>query len=231
MVGHRVARLLGQLQHYSVNKHDRRRWLQRLGLVLLTLVILQSIELWAMNGSQNPDLVDIHTFAPTIQLDLRYATTNNFTQQKLYPHARCLLRPNVAMRLAKVQADLEAQGLGLKVYDCYRPLSVQKLMWKIVPNPDYVANPKIGSRHNRGSAVDLTLIDAQGNELAMPSNFDEFSPKSHIDYQGGSSETIRNRNLLLQAMKKRGFVPLQSEWWHFDAPNWRNYELMDIPFK
>lgn len=229
MVGHRVAQLVRQLQCYLTETRDRRRWFRHLSSVLLVLIIIQSVTLWAVNASQNSNLVNIHTISPAIQLDLRYATTNNFTHQKLYSRARCLLRPDTAVRLAKVQADLKTQGLGLKVYDCYRPLSVQKLMWEIMPNANYVANPKVGSRHNRGSAVDLTLIDAKGKELPMPSSFDEFSPKSHIDYDGGSPETIHNRNLLLQAMKKRGFVPLNSEWWHFDAPDWRNYELMDVP--
>lgn len=181
--------------------------------------------------AQEPVLVDIHTIAPTIQLDLRYATVNNFTNQKLYTQARCLLRPEAAAQLAKVQLDLEAKGLGLKVFDCYRPLSVQKRMWEIVPNPDYVANPQQGSRHNRGSAVDLTLVDRKGTELPMPSNFDEFSPKSHIDYSGGSLEARQNRNLLQQVMKKHGFIPLETEWWHFDAPNWQKYPVLDLPIQ
>ncbi len=195
----------------------------------LALVLSFGVALGAAIALPAPELVDIQAIAPTIQLDLRYATTNNFTGQKLYAQARCLLRPQVATRLALVQADLEAKQLGLKVFDCYRPLSVQKRMWELVPDANYVADPKSGSRHNRGSAVDLTLVDRQGHALPMPSEFDEFSPRSHLDYQGGTPTTRQNRDLLQTAMLKRGFTSIPTEWWHFDAPNWQSYPLLDIP--
>lgn len=179
----------------------------------------------------NAVLVDLATLKPTIQIDIRYATSNNFTGQPLYSQSRCLLRPQVAQRLAAVQTTLEQQGLGLKVYDCYRPLAVQKKMWSIVANPAYVADPARGSRHNRGSAVDLTLVDATGKELPMPSQFDEFSARAHVDYAGGSAAARRDRQRLQQAMKQHGFVPLATEWWHFDDPDWKQYAILDIPLE
>jgi zinc D-Ala-D-Ala dipeptidase len=178
----------------------------------------------------NPSqLVDIQIVDRRILLDIRYATTNNFLNQKVYPVGRCLLRWAAAEKLVKVQTELAKQGLGLKVYDCYRPLSVQKQMWKVLPDDRYVANPVNGSRHNRASAVDLTLVDRTGKELEMPSDFDEFSERSHLDYQGGSEVAQKNRRLLTESMVKQGFLALQTEWWHFDLEGWQNFPIMDTP--
>jgi D-alanyl-D-alanine dipeptidase len=175
-------------------------------------------------------LVDVASFNRTIVIDIRYATPDNFTHKTLYPAARCLLRESVAKRLALVQSDLAASGLGLKVWDCYRPLSVQRKLWELVPDPRYVADPKKGSRHNRGAAVDLTLIDrARGAELEMPTGFDDFSEKAHRDSSQASPEALRNRARLEEAMTARGFAGLPTEWWHFDASGWRAYPLLDAP--
>jgi zinc D-Ala-D-Ala dipeptidase len=176
------------------------------------------------------DLVDIRDVNPRIRLDIRYATANNFTGARVYDEARCFLRPDVAQRLSQVQRDLERQGLGLKVYDCYRPLSVQKKFWALVPDERYVADPAKGSRHNRGAAVDLTLVDARGRELPMPTGYDDFTEKAHRDAKDLPAETIRNREILEKAMVRRGFVPLPTEWWHFDAAGWEKYPVMDVPF-
>jgi len=145
--------------------------------------------------------------------------------------ARCLLRESVAHRLSRVQDDLEARGLGLKVFDGYRPLSVQRRMWAVLPDPEYVADPAKGSRHNRGAAVDVTLVDTRGRELPMPSAFDEFSERAHRDYAGGTAEQRRNRRVLQEAMERHGFSGLDSEWWHFDAPGWRQYPVLDQPLE
>lgn len=177
------------------------------------------------------DLVDIQEIAPRIVLDIRYATENNFMKKKVYGVARCVLRREVAERLSQVQTDLEKQGLGLKVYDCYRPLAVQKIMWQIVAARPYVANPARGSKHNRGAAVDLTLVDSNGQELEMPTQFDNFTFRAHRNYQGASREAKKNRSLLQEAMKKRGFIPLSKEWWHFDAVGWQKFEIMDVPLE
>jgi D-alanyl-D-alanine dipeptidase len=175
------------------------------------------------------ELVDIRDVAPGIRLDIRYATENNFTRVKVYGEARCLLRPEAANRLAEVQRDLARSGLGLKVYDCYRPLSVQKKFWALVPDERYVADPAKGSRHNRGMAVDLTLVDRQGKELPMPTGYDDFTPRAHRDSTDAPREALRNREVLERAMARRGFAPLPTEWWHFDAPGWERHPVLDIP--
>ena len=174
-------------------------------------------------------LVDIRTVNRNIRLDIRYATTNNFLKRKLYPISKCALRSSVAQKLSLVQTDLEKIGLGLKVYDCYRPFSVTKQMWEVLPDPNYVANPARGSRHNRGAAVDLTLVDRTGKELEMPTPFDDFTAKAHRDYAGGSAQSRKNRQLLEDAMKKQGFIGITTEWWHFDSEDWQKFAILDIP--
>jgi D-alanyl-D-alanine dipeptidase len=175
-------------------------------------------------------LVDIRSVNTKIALDIRYATTNNFLKRKLYPVSRCVLRGAAARRLSQVQNDLAKKGLGLKVYDCYRPLSVQRLMWQVRPDPRYVANPARGSRHNRGAAVDITLVDRNGRELEMPTRFDDFTERAHRNYKGASAQAKKNSKLLEDAMKKYGFIPLPTEWWHFDAPGWDKFAILDVSF-
>ncbi|TAG70334.1 MAG: peptidase M15 [Oscillatoriales cyanobacterium] len=161
-------------------------------------------------------------------VDIRYATTNNFLKRKLYTVAKCALRSSVAQKLALVQTDLEKIGLGLKVYDCYRPFSVTKQMWEFLPDPNYVANPARGSRHNRGAAVDLTLVDRTGKELEMPTPYDDFTKKAHRDYNGGSAQSRKNRQTLEDAMKKQGFIGISTEWWHFDSEDWQKFAILDV---
>lgn len=177
----------------------------------------------------DPALLNVRDLAPGIVVDMRYATADNFTKRKLYPVAECLLNEPAARRLAAVQKNLEREGLGLKVWDCYRPISIQKELWKIVPDDRYVANPKTGSRHNRGASVDLTLVDRKGNELPMPTGFDDFSKKAHRGYQELPAEALRNRARLQAAMESEGWVGLPTEWWHFDDPEWSRFSLRDEP--
>ncbi len=174
-------------------------------------------------------LIDIHSVNKNILIDIRYATENNFMKRKVYPVARCLLRFSVAKKLSEVQEELAQQGLGLKVYDCYRPLSVQKQMWEIVSDPRYVANPSTGSRHNRGAAVDVTLVDRTGKELEMPSEYDNFTARAHRNYTNISDQAKKNRLLLEEIMQKHQFVGLPTEWWHFDALGWEKFPLLDVP--
>lgn len=176
-------------------------------------------------------LVDIAQLNPAITLDMRYATAANFTHQRLYAEARCLLTEGTAKRIDAVARDVAAQGLRLQIYDCYRPLAVQRLMWKLVPDSRYVANPSTGSRHNRGASVDLTLTDAEGHPLAMGSNFDDFSVRAWFANDQLSTVERRNRETLRRAMTRRGFLPLDTEWWHFDDPDWRHYPLLDVPLR
>ena len=147
-------------------------------------------------------------------IDNRYATTDNVTGIRLYPANTIYLERSAAERLARVQDSLRRQGIGLKVFDGYRPLAIQKALWKVKPDPQYVADPAKGSRHNRGSAVDVTLVDAAGRERPMPSAFDEFSERSHLAFMDTDGDLIANRETLQKAMRSEGFLPLATEWWH-----------------
>ncbi len=177
------------------------------------------------------DLVDVKEVNPRIIVDIKYATEDNFTKKKLYDSNTCFLRKSTAAKLDAVQKDLEGMNLGLKVWDCYRPLAVQRIFWAILPDERYVANPETGSRHNRASAVDLTLVDSQGNELQMPTGFDDFSPRADHHYRDLPDQVIRNRELLKGLMEKAGFIPLPEEWWHYDDEKWMLFDLMDVPFR
>ena len=119
--------------------------------------------------------------------------------------------------------------LRLRLFDCYRPLSIQRVLWELVPDERYVANPAQGSRHNRGAAVDLTLADASGRALPMPTEYDSFTERAHRDWTGGDPEHLANRNRLEAAMTAEGFEPLPTEWWHFDAPGWERHAVLDVP--
>lgn len=203
---------------------------KRLTILLLTLLLsLTMLAAASPARGLGLDLVDLHLLDSTIVNDLRYATTDNFTGQILYSSNRCVLREQVAFRLLQAQRRLRSQGLGLKVFDCYRPLSVQHKMWTVLPDANYVANPATGgSRHNRGASVDVGLVDADGQELPMPSRFDEFSERSHLDYLAASPEFLHNRRILQEVMRQVGFLPVTTEWWHFDAPDWRDYEPVNV---
>ena len=174
--------------------------------------------------------VDLERFDPRILLDIRYATENNFVHRVVYSMAKCFLRKNVASKLKKVQDDLEKRGLGLKVFDGYRTKSAQKIFWELMPDERYVANPAIGSRHQRGASVDVTLIDQNG-ELLMPSSFDDFSVKAHRNYMEASEEAICHRAILEAAMAGQGFVGFPYEWWHFDDEDWENYPFAEDSFE
>ncbi len=174
-------------------------------------------------------LVDLLALDSTFVLDVRYATPRNFTGEALYPVARCLLRPDVAERLVRVHERVKLAGFRLRLFDCYRPLSIQRRLWALVPDERYVANPAKGSRHNRGAAVDLTLADSSGAELPMPTEYDDFTPQAHRDYAGGEPRAIANRERLAVAMATEGFEGLPTEWWHFDAPGWKEHAILDVP--
>ncbi len=202
------------------------RRLFRTAVVGCLAIVLLSV---VSTGCRRDDFVELDRFIPDIVLDIRYATTNNFTGRILYPSARCFLRKPVAEKLRAVQAELAPMGFGLKIFDGYRPLSVQKKMWEVFPNPGYVADPRKGSRHNRGAAVDLTLIRlVDGAELVMPTPYDDFTKKAHRKYADLPEEAIHNRELLEQTMLKHGFIGLPTEWWHFDDKDWKRYKIVDV---
>jgi zinc D-Ala-D-Ala dipeptidase len=168
--------------------------------------------------------------AAGILIDLRYKKADHFFKRAFYPAAaRAKLRPSAAQKIATIQRQLQAQGLSLKVWDAYRPLSVQRAMWKALPDPNYVADPAKGGRHNRGAAVDVTLVDAQGKELEMPTAHDDFSEKAGAHFNLVSPAAFKNRKLLQDVMTQHGFLLFESEWWHFDDADWQKYEALDLP--
>lgn len=183
-------------------------------------------------AARQAELVNIEKVNPNIKLDIRYATAQNFTGQQFYTMAKCYLDKDVAKALNHAQQELEKQGLGLKIWDGYRPLAAQWKAWEILPDPKYVSDPRKGGRHTRGTAVDVTLISlADGKELEMPTEFDNFTTKAHSDYDDLSDQAKKNRQLLKNVMNKYGFEGIHSEWWHFDYQGWRDYEPMDIAFE
>jgi len=177
-------------------------------------------------GGANEPLVELVHYDPRIKLDIRYATSNNFLGRPLYSEAKCFVRLGVAARLKAVQDQLSSRGVGLVVFDGYRPIGVQRAMWRIMPDPDYVADPAKGSRHNRGAAVDVALVDLHGKPLPMPTDFDDFTPAAHRDASVKDPAARANRDLLTRVMQANGFVGLSTEWWHFDIENWREYPII-----
>lgn len=179
-------------------------------------------------------LVELVRLDPNIKLDMRYATTNNFTGRVLYEEARAFLANPAAQAVARASKMAQADGFGLTIFDAYRPWRITKKLWDatpVGPKKEYVANPKRGSKHNRGCAVDLSLHDLRTGQLVeMPSGFDDFSEKAHRDYMGASPAAIANRARLARYLEPEGFVGLSNEWWHFDFIGWEQFPVMDIPF-
>jgi D-alanyl-D-alanine dipeptidase len=176
-------------------------------------------------------LVEIKKYIPGIELDIRYATTNNFMHRIMYKRAKAFARLPVVLALKEVEADLKARGLGLKIYDAYRPYSVTVKFYEVAHDTNFVADPRKGSKHNRGCAIDLSLIDLKtGKELDMPTSFDSFSKKAAANYPNLSKTEITDRELLKSVMQAHGFKVMPTEWWHYDFNGWSNYPLLDIPF-
>jgi D-alanyl-D-alanine dipeptidase len=198
------------------------------GRLCLTLLVLASSA--AHSAAEPHHLIPLETVQPPCLPEVRYATRHNFTGRVLYPLPRIFLHRDTARALTRVQRDLQKRGLGLKIWDAYRPLSVQWEMWYLIRDERYVSNPaKNKGRHTRGTAVDVTLVDKLGRELPMPSDFDDFSERAHRDYQGGTAEQRRNRQILEDVMQKHGFTGYPTEWWHFDLKDWESYPPLDIP--
>lgn len=191
------------------------------------LILFSSIAYGAeVAAPSDSDFVDIKSVDPTILVELRYATPNNFTRRPLYrADMPAMVRLSVARRLAVAQKFLEKSGYGLKIWDAYRPKAAQAQLWKAIGNQAYVADPKdIGSMHTRGAAVDVTLVDGAGREVPMPTEFDNFTPAAMIDYRGRSPVVRSNLKMLQKAMAHGGFYGLRTEWWHFCASDWTSYE-------
>lgn len=187
------------------------------------------------NSSQSKMLkgkfVNIKSLSNDFILDIKYATADNFLKQAVYDCGECYLREATAKALLAAQKEFVKRGYSLKLFDCYRPLSVQKKMWKILPGTHYVANPAKGSKHNRGAAVDLTLVDiATGKELDMGTPFDTFSPRAHHTYTQLPKEVLDNRKLLKEVLNKYNFKSIYSEWWHYEYRPEMAFPVEDIPW-
>ena len=181
--------------------------------------------------SKDTSFINIQTLSSDFVLDLKYATTDNFLKQKVYDCPECFLRTNTAKALVKANQDFIKLGFRIKLYDCYRPLDVQKKMWQILPGTNYVANPKKGSKHNRGAAVDLTLVDLKGNDLDMGTKFDFFGPEAHHTYLKHSREVLTNRKLLKETLEKHNFKSIYNEWWHYEFRPERHSTVSNFKWK
>lgn len=194
-------------------------------LLLCTLLCVVSCNSQAVvsnNFSENPPImndttfVNIKDYSKDFVYDMKYATSDNFLKAKVYDCAECFLRLKTVKAIVEANEAFMKMGYKIKFFDCYRPLDIQKKMWKIVSNPSYVADPSKGSIHNRGGAVDITLVDSNGKELDMGTSFDFFGVEAGHNYSNLSPEILANRQLLKKIMKEKGFNSLDSEWWHYN---------------
>ncbi|MEQ8908262.1 MAG: M15 family metallopeptidase [Vicingaceae bacterium] len=176
-------------------------------------------------------LVDLKSI-PELQFDIRYATANNFTGEVVYPAAEAFARREVSKALNKISQELRKEGLALKIFDAYRPYDATVKFYELYKDTTYVASPYSGSRHNRGCAIDLTLIDLESGEaLEMPTPYDDFTEKAHPTFENLPDEIKKNRDYLIHIMDKHGFDVYQYEWWHFDFRGWEKYPLMNLSFE
>ena len=183
---------------------------------------------------RDPDLVELTRLDPTIHLDIRYATTNNFMGHALYTQPRAFLERPAAEALVRVNQKIRQRGCALLVFDSYRPWTVTKRLWETATREQkkFLSNPREGSQHNRGCAVDLSLFDLKtGREVAMPSAYDEMTDRAGIGYQGGAVEARQQRDWLIATMATEGFTVVDGEWWHFDYRDWREYRMLNTPFE
>lgn len=184
-------------------------------------------------NKREADLIELTRLSKSIKLDIRYATANNFVGRPVYTEARAFLQRPAAEALLRVHKQLKKQGLGLVIFDGYRPWSVTKLFWEVTSEDKrkFVANPEKGSKHNRGCAIDLSIYNRKtGKLIPMPSGYDEFTERASPDYTGGTDEERANRDLLRKLMEAEGFTVNVNEWWHFDYKDWEQYPIYDIAF-
>lgn len=193
------------------------------GAVLL--VSCKSTQLSSAKSSQLLDIskendsnafVNLRNYSNDFVFEMKYATTDNFLKEKVYPCDECFLRVKTVRALLAANKDFLEKGYHIKIYDCYRPKAIQKKMWKIVPDANFVANPKKGSIHNRGGAVDISLVDANGVELDMGTKFDFFGKEASHNFRDLPAETLANRKLLKEIMLQHNFKSFDSEWWHYN---------------
>ena len=194
----------------------------RLGFSFLLLVFFSATTLLQAqneNAIADTTFVNLKDYSADFVYDMKYATTDNFLNAKVYDCAECFLRLKTVKALIKANKEFIRKGYRIQLFDCYRPLDIQKRMWQIVSNPEYVADPAKGSIHNRGGAVDITLVDSKGVALDMGTPFDFFGAEAGHNYQNLSNEVKQNRVFLKQIMQENGFVSFDSEWWHYNLLN------------
>ncbi|WP_350291587.1 M15 family metallopeptidase [uncultured Croceitalea sp.] len=188
-------------------------------------------ELKTFEGLADTTFIRLADFSHDFAYDMRYATENNFLRAKVYDCAECYTRIRTAKALLKANTEFLQQGVKIKFFDCYRPNSVQYKMWEIVPNPQYVANPVKGSIHNKGGAVDITLVDLEGNELDMGTDFDFFGKRAYHDNLDLPQEILDNRKLLKETMEKYGFWSIRTEWWHYNLSAGSNSKIANFKWE
>ncbi len=210
----------------------------RFALPLLCLILFSSAFSQTAapkeSNKREAHLIELITLDPSIKLDIRYATDNNFVGRPVYPEARAFLQKPAAAAVVRVHKKLKEKGLGIVIFDGYRPWTITKLFWDVVPEDKrkFVANPAKGSKHNRGCAIDLSIFDLKTGQLIdMPSGYDEFTERASPDYKGGTPQQTANREMLRKLMEAEGFTVNPNEWWHFDYKSWQDYAIYDISFE
>jgi len=175
--------------------------------------------------------INLKNYSNDFVFDMKYATTDNFLKEKVYPCDECFLKVKTVKSLLEANKAFLEKGYRIKLYDCYRPRDIQKMMWKIVPNANYVANPKKGSIHNKGGAVDISLVDSLGKELNMGTKFDFFGEEASHNYQNFSEEILTNRKFLKEIMLQHNFKSFDSEWWHYNLNNSSADKVSNLKWK
>lgn len=209
--------------------------MQRQNVAAQDLKVINTVKEYELSVKKDSlqKMVELKLAIPSIVYDLRYATKNNFTGKKLYSKGnKTFVRLQVANALHEVQKELLTAGYGLKIWDAYRPYTVTQKMWELIGDERYVANPTKGSGHNRGLAVDVTLMDITlGKDMDLGTGYDSFTDTAHHSFKALEKDVLYHRELLKNTMEKYGFRSFETEWWHYSFPNDRNYEVMNIPFK
>jgi len=228
MIGHRILLLLVFKILFLLSLKSQTE-------VKNQLKVISSLDSLEMTIAFDPllEMMELNQLVPNIKYDLAYAQKSNFTKHRLYPKRlkSTYLRKEPSLALSKIAEELADKGLGIVVWDAYRPYSVTERFWKLIHDERYVANPSKGSGHNRGIAIDMTLYElSSGTLIDMPTGFDDFSEKAHHGYQNIAEIKIKNREILKEVMEKNGFVKFETEWWHYSWPTPSKYDVLNIPF-
>jgi len=198
----------------------------------LDLVQNKKIYLQQVSKDSSLKMCDLEEEIDSLWLEISYATVNNFSKSVIYTKPKAFVRKPLAEALKLLQDSLAGLGLAIKIYDAYRPYAATLLFYEVYPDTNFVANPRYGSRHNRGACIDMTLVEkTTGKEIPMPTPFDEFSEKAHPDYPNLPDTVLKNRAFLFSIMSHFGFSHYPTEWWHFDYKDWEHFPLMDISFE